>query len=105
MEKNPKSESYIIKEAENVIENYLKTRENKENNLLKEKYERLKITSIAMGIVGLIGIFDLTMQSKSLQSTLFTPEPILFAGVVYYANVKLFSVIAKLLENRLNRHD
>ena len=56
MEKNPKSESYIIKEAENVIENYLKTRENKENNLLKEKYERLKIRSIAMGIVGLIGI-------------------------------------------------
>lgn len=56
MEKNPKSESYIIKEAENVIENYLKTRENKENNLLKEKYERLKITSIAMGIVGAIGI-------------------------------------------------
>ena len=56
MEKNPKSESYIIKEAENVIENYLKTRENKENNLLKKKYERLKITSIAMGIVGLIGI-------------------------------------------------
>lgn len=56
MEKNPKSESYIIKEAENVIENYLKTRENKENNLLKEKYERLKITIIAMGIVGLIGI-------------------------------------------------
>ena len=56
MEKNPKSESYIIKEAENVIENYLKTRENKENNLLKEKYEILKITSIAMGIVGLIGI-------------------------------------------------
>ena len=56
MEKNPKSESYIIKEAENVIENYLKKRENKENNLLKEKYERLKITSIAMGIVGLIGI-------------------------------------------------
>ena len=56
MEKNPKSESYIIKEAENVIENYLKTRENKENNLLKEKYERLKITSIAMGILGLIGL-------------------------------------------------
>lgn len=56
MEKNQKSESYIIKEAENVIENYLKTRENKENNLLKEKYERLKITIIAMVIVGLIGI-------------------------------------------------
>ncbi len=56
-------------------------------------------------VVGLIGIFDLTMQSKSLQATLFTPEPILFAGVVYYANVKIFSVIAKLLENRLNKDD
>lgn len=56
-------------------------------------------------VVGLIGIFDLTMQSKSLQATLFTPEPILFAGVMYYANVKIFSVIAKLLENRLNKDD
>ncbi len=56
-------------------------------------------------VVGLIGIFDLTMQSKSLQATLFTPEPILFAGLVYYANVKIFSVIAKLLENRLNKDD
>ena len=56
-------------------------------------------------VVGLIGIFDLTMQSKSLQATLFTAEPILFAGVVYSANVKIFSVIAKLLENRLNKDD
>ncbi|KAB0613134.1 amino acid ABC transporter permease [Campylobacter hyointestinalis] len=56
-------------------------------------------------VVGLIGIFDLTMQSKSLQATLFSPEPILFAGVVYYANVKLFSLLAKLLENRLNKND
>lgn len=56
-------------------------------------------------VVGLIGIFDLTMQSKSLQATLFSPEPILFAGVIYYANVKLFSLIAKLLENRLNKND
>lgn len=56
-------------------------------------------------VVGLIGIFDLTMQSKSLQSTLFTPNPILFAGVIYYVNVKFFSLLAKLLENRLNRND
>lgn len=56
-------------------------------------------------VVGLIGIFDLTMQSKSLQATLFSPEPILFAGVIYYANVKLFSIMAKLLENRLKKDD
>lgn len=56
-------------------------------------------------VVGLIGIFDLTMQSKSLQATLFSPEPILFAGVVYYASVKIFSTLAKLLERRLNRND
>ena len=56
-------------------------------------------------VVGLIGIFDLTMQSKSLQAVLFSPEPILFAGVVYYANVKFFSFLAKLLEKRLNKND
>ncbi|EAI5646668.1 amino acid ABC transporter permease [Campylobacter fetus] len=56
-------------------------------------------------VVGLIGIFDLTMQSKSLQATLFSPEPILFAGVIYYANVKFFSLLTKLLENRLNKND
>lgn len=56
-------------------------------------------------VVGLIGIFDLTMQSKSLQAVLFTPEPILFAGAVYYASVKFFSLLARLLEKRLNRHD
>ena len=57
MEKNPKSESYIIKEAENVIENYLKNREEDNNSYYyKEKYERLKILSIAMGVVGSIGI-------------------------------------------------
>ena len=57
MEKNPKSESYIIKEAEHIIENYLKNREEDYNNsYYKEKYERLKILSIALGIVGSIGI-------------------------------------------------
>lgn len=55
MEKNPKSESYIIKEAENVIEEYVKNRE--ENNLIdyKEKYERLKILSVVLGIIIVIG--------------------------------------------------
>ena len=57
MEKNPKSESYIIKEAEHIIENYLKNREEDYNNsYYKEKYERLKILSIAMGVVVSIGI-------------------------------------------------
>ncbi len=57
MEKNPKSESYIIKEAENIIENYLKNREEDYYHFdYKEKYERLKILSIALGIVGSIGI-------------------------------------------------
>lgn len=57
MEKNPKSENYIIKEAENIIENYLKNREEEyNNNIFKEKYERLKILSIAMSIVVSIGI-------------------------------------------------
>lgn len=57
MEKNPKSESYIIKEAENIIENYLKNREEEyDNHYYKEKYERLKILSISMSIVGAVGI-------------------------------------------------
>lgn len=56
MEKNPKSESYIIKEAENVIEEFLKNREENYLYQYKEKYERLKILSIALGIVGSVGI-------------------------------------------------
>ncbi len=56
-------------------------------------------------VVGLIGIFDLTMQSKSMQAILFSPEPILFAGVVYYASVKLFSLFVRLLENKMARLD
>lgn len=55
MEKNPKSESYIIKEAENVIEEYVKNR--KESVLIdyKEKYERLKILSVVLGIIIIVG--------------------------------------------------
>lgn len=59
MEKNPKSESYIIKEAENVIEEFLKNREENYLYQYKEKYERLKILSIALGIVGSVGILIL----------------------------------------------
>ena len=56
-------------------------------------------------VVGMIGIFDLTMFSQSLQATLFTAQPILFAAVIYYVSVKFFSLLVKILESRLNRHD
>lgn len=57
MEKNHKSESYIVKEAENIIEEYLKNRkEIYDGDIFREKYERLKILSIAMGIVSSLGI-------------------------------------------------
>lgn len=52
MEKSPKSESYIIKEAQNVIEDYVKRKEENdvENEIWKEKYERLKVLTIGIGI-------------------------------------------------------
>ena len=56
--KNSKSESYIVREAENIIENYLRDREICDiNNYynLKEKYDRLKILTIAMFITCCIG--------------------------------------------------
>ena len=56
-------------------------------------------------IVGLIGIFDITMQSRNFQSTLFSPKPLIFAGIVYYVSVKFLSLLAKILERRLNRND
>lgn len=56
-------------------------------------------------VVGMIGIFDLTMFSQSLQATLFTAQPILFAAVIYYASVKFFTLLAKILETRLNKND
>lgn len=57
--KNPKSESYIVREAENIIENYLRDRELsdiKNYYNLQEKYDRLKILSIAMIITFSIGM-------------------------------------------------
>lgn len=56
--KNSKSESHIVKQAENIIENYLRDREIcdiKNYYNLKEKYERLKILTVAMFVTTLIG--------------------------------------------------
>ena len=56
--KNSKSESYIVKQAENIIENYLRDRkicDIKDYYNLKEKYERLKILTVAMFVTTLIG--------------------------------------------------
>lgn len=56
MEKNHKSESYIIKEAENIIEDFIMNKKEKGDYKFKEKYERLKILSISLGIVGSISV-------------------------------------------------
>lgn len=56
--KNFKSDSYVIREAENIIENYLKNRELsdiKNYYQLKDKYERLKILTIAVISTSVIG--------------------------------------------------
>lgn len=57
--KNSKSESYIVREAENIIEKYIEDREMKDIQKyykLKDKYERLKILTIAVFITSSIGI-------------------------------------------------
>ena len=57
--KNSKSKSYIIREAESIIEKYIEYREIsdiKKYYNLKEKYERLKILTIAISITSSIGI-------------------------------------------------
>ena len=57
--KNSKSESFIVREAENIIENYLRDREIsdiKNYYNLKEKYERLKILTVAMFITFFVGM-------------------------------------------------
>lgn len=56
-------------------------------------------------VVGMVAITDLTFFSKSLQATLYTVQPILFAAVIYYVSVKFFTLLVKLLEKRLNRND
>ena len=57
--KNSKSDSYIIREAENIIENYLRDRELsdiKKYYNLREKYDRLKILTVAMFITFSVGM-------------------------------------------------
>lgn len=56
-------------------------------------------------VVGYISVVDITMQSKSLQAVFYSPKPIIFTGIVYYVSVKFFSLLAKKLELRLNKHD
>ena len=55
--------------------------------------------------VGYISVIDITMQSKSLQAVFYSPEPVIFTGIVYYVSVKFFTFLVKILERRLNRHD
>lgn len=62
--KNFKSDSYVVREAENIIENYLNNREEsdmKNYYNLKEKYERLKILTIAMFITCFLGVLCSTL--------------------------------------------
>lgn len=57
--KNSKSKSHIVREAEYIIEKYIEDREMsdiKKYYNLKEKYERLKILTIAIFITSSIGI-------------------------------------------------
>jgi len=57
--KNSKSESYIVREAENIIEKYLNNRELsniKHYYKLKQKYEKLKILTIMTLLIFISGI-------------------------------------------------
>ncbi|RDU73323.1 amino acid ABC transporter permease [Helicobacter aurati] len=56
-------------------------------------------------IVGYISVNDLTSQSKILQAAIYNPTPIIFAAVIYYTLVKIFSVCTKLLERFLHKND
>ena len=56
-------------------------------------------------VVGYISVIDITMQSKSLQAVFYSPEPVIFTGIVYYVSVKFFTFLVNILERRLNRHD
>ena len=55
--KNSKSDSYVVREAENIIGSYLRDRELsdiKKYYNLREKYDRLKILTIAMFITCIV---------------------------------------------------
>ena len=58
--KNSKSNSYIVREAELIIENYLEKREKgniESYKILKQKYERLKILAISIVLISSLCIF------------------------------------------------
>lgn len=62
--KNYNSNSFIIREAETIIQNYVEERKMSdiENYYhLKEKYDRLKILTVAISIVSSIGILFYTI--------------------------------------------
>lgn len=56
---NIKQENYVIKEAQMVINEYLKNLENKSNQKqiekIEEKYKKLKALTIWFGLVALLG--------------------------------------------------
>lgn len=57
--KNSKSKNHIVREAENIIEKYLNDREMSDIKRyydLKERYERLKILTIAIFITSSISM-------------------------------------------------
>ena len=57
MEKEFKQNSFILKQAENIIDDYTKKQKEKYDICYyKEKYERLKILSIAISVVSALGI-------------------------------------------------
>ena len=57
MEKEFKQNSFIMRQAENIIDDYTKNKKVKYDvYYYKEKYERLKILSIAISVVSAFGI-------------------------------------------------
>lgn len=56
-------------------------------------------------VVGMISVYDLTFNAQSLQSVLYTAQPVFFAGIIYYISVKILSFLVKKLESRLNKND
>ena len=56
-------------------------------------------------IVGYISVNDLSLQAKALQATVYSATPLIFAAVIYYTLVKIFSWLSKLLEKYLHKND
>lgn len=69
--------------------------------LVNEFISLFKETSV----VGYISVMDITMKSQSLQAIYYNPKPVIFTGLVYYVNVKIFSYLASRLERKLTKDD